>query len=260
MDQARLARLAALLLEHRQEKPEFWVWLHRGVVPTRIEANKFLLASILDYQVPSQRAWESARRLAEDILGNPDDVWRAITSVSLDQWMSHRLEYNLHRFPKAHERVWTIGRRIVQQYDGDARRIWEGQSIDAVLYRLSALQVGEQISRMIAGALLDTGLVEGTGQVKVDVHVRRVLGRAVQGREFHFDESVAVTDLTQRMHPENPWLLDRPLFTLGTTICSARDPVCGTCYLSSECCYAAEASPAPSSRGPVRDAAPGSPS
>ncbi len=237
----RVGNIAVLLLAHREDAPQFWTWLSPGLIPSRKDANKFLLASILDYQIPYQRAWDSARRLSEDILGDPDDIWRAITSVPLEEWTSRRREYSLHRYSKAHERVWTIGKRIVDQYDGDARRIWDGQTVEGTLYRLNGLRVGEQISRMVAGALLDTGLVEGPAQVKADVNVRRVLGRAVQGREYPFDDTVAVTDLTQRMHPENPWQLDRSLFTLGTTVCRAHDPVCYNCYLSSDCRCAAQA-------------------
>lgn len=150
--------------------------------------------------------------------------------------MSKRTEYSLHRFPKGHERVWTIGKRIIQQYKGDARKIWEGQSIDATLYRLNDLGVGEQISRMVVGALIDTGQVQGKGDVKADIHVRRVLGRVFQGHEFSARDSGKVIDLTREMYPENPWLLDRPLYLLGKQICRP-EPQCGSCYLNRECVY-----------------------
>ena len=45
-------------------------------------ANGFLLCSLLDYQIPSPKAWANGDRLVNDILGDPDDVWFAIASVS----------------------------------------------------------------------------------------------------------------------------------------------------------------------------------
>jgi endonuclease III len=229
--------VSVLLLQNRDDNDGFWSWLRREKTPTLREANKFLLGAILDYQIPAEVAWGNARRLSEDILGNPDHLWHKITSVSLSEWMSKRKEYALHRFPKAHERIWTIGKRIVQQYNGDARQIWQGQSIDATLYRLNALGIGEQISRMVAGALYDTGQVQGRGEVKVDIHVRRVLGRVFQGNAFAMQEAGKVTELTYAMHPENPWLLDRPLYSLGKQACRSQEPDCPACYLRQECVY-----------------------
>lgn len=233
----RLQSVAELLLQHRGDDAEFWHWLRRGKTPTLEESNKFLLGAILDYQIPAKTAWDNARRLSEDILGDPERLWHVITSIPRSEWMAKRKEYALHRFPKAHERVWTIGERIVQQYNGDARQVWQGQSIDATLDRLNALGVGKQISRMVAGALFDTGQVRGKGEVKVDIHVRRVLGRVFEGDAFTMQDASRATELTRAMHPENPWLLDRPLYLLGKQICRLREPGCHSCYLWQECVH-----------------------
>ena len=185
----------------------------------------------------AETAWANAKNLAENILGDPDDLWGRITTVSLDQWNSKRKQYSLHRFPKGHERVYTIGKRLVAQYGADARTIWEGQSIDATLHRLNDIGVGQQISRMVVGALIDAGLLHGKGDVKADIHVRRVLGRLLKGSEFTVDEARLAVDTTRRMHPANPWLLDRPLYRLGKSICVASNPRCPDCFMQSACAY-----------------------
>ena len=207
-------RIAQLLLANRDDDTTFWDWLVPRQPLSRKNANKFLLACILDYQVRAETAWANAKKLAENILGDPDDLWGRITTVSLDEWNSKRKQYSLHRFPKGHERVYTIGKRLVAQYGADARTIWEGQSIDATLHRLNDIGVGQQISRMVVGALIDAGLLHGKGDVKADIHVRRVLGRLLKGSEFTGDEARLAVDTTRRMHPANPWLLDRPLYRL----------------------------------------------
>jgi endonuclease III len=224
-----------LLANRTPDDPEFWVWLKPNSRPSLKEANKFFLASILDYQVRAETAWENARRLSEIILRDPDRLWHTIVNIPFTEWKEKRKEYSLHRFPKAHERIWIIGERIVRQYDGDVRGIWEKQTLEGTLYLLNDLGVGEQISRMIIGALLDTGQIEGRGDVKVDIHVRRVLGRVLRGEEFSVEETGRVIEITREMHPANPWLLDRPLFTLGRQICKAKSPQCASCFLQKEC-------------------------
>ncbi len=231
-------KISQLLLKNQPKlEADFWYWLKPNQPPSKKDANKFFLACILDYQIRAEAAWENARRLAEDILKDPDNLWDEITSLPLSDWMSKRKEYKLHRFPKGHERVWSIGERIAQQYEGDARKIWQDKSIDATLYRLNDLGVGEQISRMVVGALNDTGQITGKGDVKVDIHVRRVLGRALRGLEFSLQETGKVKELTRQMHPDNPWLLDRPLYWLGKQICEAGAPKCNSCFLQSVCVY-----------------------
>ncbi len=200
-------------------------------------ANKFFLGSILDYQIPGHVAWENARRLAERILNDPANLWEEITSISRSQWKRKWRQYKLHRFPAAHDRIWRIGKEIVIQYHGDAREIWENQNSEIVLRRLGQLRVGKHLSRMIVGTLIDSGHVQGSGDVKVDRHIRRAFGRLLVGRGFSEHEVDEVTKVTRRMYPSNPWVLDWPLFVLATTVCAIRDPKCVNCEFRTDCSY-----------------------
>jgi len=228
-------RVATLFLDSRKNEDEdFWDWIRKGEIPDKKSANKFFLASILDYQIHAEVAWGNARRLAEEILGDPNDLWECITSNSKSQWISKKKEYSLHRFPKAHERVWRIGNEIVTRYEGDARNIWTSQKISAVLDRLNEMSVGNQISRMIVGALYDTGQISGPGDVKADIHITRVLGRVLVGEILSPDKA---TEITREMNHENPWLLDRPLYLIGKSYCKKSNPKCSECYLKTECSF-----------------------
>jgi endonuclease III len=149
-----------------------------------------------------------------------------------------RNAYKLHRFPSGHKRVWTIGKQIVEKYEGDSRKIWNDNSpSDEILHRVEKLGAGEQISRMIVGALIDTKQIEGRGDVKVDIHVRRVLGRILQAEEFSLKQKDKVIEITREMNPENPWLLDRPLYYLGKGLCTATMAWCTNCFIHSKCKY-----------------------
>jgi hypothetical protein len=235
--QMRQSNIAALLLANRGGGTDWGEFSQPDNKPwSKKAANKFLLCCLLDFQIPSDVAWRNGYRLIEDILNDPDNVWGAITSVSASEWKSKRDEYKLHRFPAGHNRLWRIGRRICDEYAGDARRMWEGKDSPAVLETLWDLDAGDQISRMVVGALRDCGQIKGaTSDVKADVYVCRVLGRAVLGETT--DPETAVK-LARQLHPADPWQLDAQLWYVGKSYCRARDPNCSQCYLASHCAYA----------------------
>lgn len=79
---------------------------------------------------------------------------------------------------------------------------------------------------MILEALLDTKQISSCKlDVKPDVHVCTMLYRLLYGAEkVVTDANVVkeVIDITRQMHPENPWVLDDPLFDKGREICKAK--------------------------------------
>lgn len=195
-------------------------------------ANKFLLGCILDYQMKVRLVWENARRFAEDDLGDPHDLWDEIVGIRGWNTPSVRRRYNLHRFPAAHARVQKIGEEIVDRYGGDARNIWKTRSACAIQKRLERMGVGPQLSRMTAGALHDTKQIVGAGELKADIHVRRVLGRVFNGDLVSAD---AALDIAKEMMPQGSWNLDAQLFRLGKSTCKKTNPACGQCFLRTEC-------------------------
>ena len=199
--------IAALLLANRGEGTDWGEFASLTHKPwSRKLANKFLLCCLLDYQIPSDTAWKNGYRLIEEILGDPEDIWKAITSVPENEWASRRAEYSLHRFPAAHVRLWKIGRRLCERYDGDARRIWLNRGSQSVLETLWDLGAGDQISRMIVGALRDCGEISAeASDVKGDIYVRRVLGRLLTGEIVDGETAV---DSARKLYPADPWQLD----------------------------------------------------
>ncbi len=232
---AHLRKIATLLLNHRQHGA--WMFLQSGRNTTKEDANRFFAGAVLDYQIPSMKAWDNGKRLCDEIAGDASLLWEFISRMTLFEWNAKWREYNLHRFPKAHERLHRIAHIIMVQFNGDPRKIWSQGTIEHTGFLLSAIDVGEQISRMILGALFDSGIIEGKSDVKVDIHVRRVLGRSARGHSFETSETNEVTSLTRQMSPDNPWLLDDQLYSLGQHICTSKKPDCSQCYLSPHCHY-----------------------
>lgn len=110
-------------------------------------------------------------------------------------------------------------------------------------HRLDEVGVRGQIARMILGALMDTGQIDGKkADVKADLHVRRVLGRILFGKKASLTPEEA-TEFTRKMNPENPWALDKHLYGLGVRLgCKAKNPQCSECFMNSLCQYRAETS------------------
>ncbi len=236
----RVARMLLSVPRQEAESKDMWGWIKKGERPSKKDANKFFLACIIDYRMQAELVWKNVREFAEKKLGDPEDLWGFITGFSESDWESKKELYGLHWLKDAHMRAWHIGRDVVARYRGDARAIWEGQSPNEVYKRLQQLGkhgAGDNISNMVIGALLDAGQITGTGDVKADTHVRRVLGRVFRGREFSANQSQEAVQLAREIYPENPWHLDQPLYFLGGGLCDGSAPQCGICYLREECAF-----------------------
>lgn len=228
------------------------------------EANKFLLGARIDYQIGADWAWESAEVLSEVVLGDPDDLWTAMAGMGIDGLKAafngghveegcprcaagHRLRAvpkapyavmrhkMFHRWPdKAAENVWRMMQAVRSRYGGDARRIWDGQPVSAILRRLEDMAFGVEKSYMVVGALLDTGQIKGRGSLKADTNIARVLGRVFTGKGVEPDRVHAIAE---PMEPGNTWIFDRRLFGLGQKVCTPKNPDCAACCLNRECVY-----------------------
>ena len=236
-DTEKAARVRDRLLARRGGSAGIhWRWLSDlgGAWADRKRANKFLLGAVLDYQMRADLVWENARRFAEDDLGDPHNLWETI--LGIPGWDSEALflRYRLHRFPAAHRRVRRIGEAIVRDYGGDSREIWRDQRPAEVRKRLDGMRMGPQISRMVVGALFDTGQISGVGELKADLHVTRVLGRVFAGARVSVVEAHGIAN---RMMPGRSWMVDAPLYLLGKSRCRPTTPDCGRCYLRRDCAY-----------------------
>jgi hypothetical protein len=201
-------------------------------------ANKFLICCLLDWQWDTNVAWRKGEHLVEK-LGGPENVWAQISRSSKQEWDSNYEEYGKpHRFRRGYGRLWGIANGICARYDADARKIWSGKSPFEALIHLWALEAGDQISRMIVGALRDCGQITGdTSDVKADLHLRRVLGRVLDGEEISAADAARVTELTRQLNPTDPWQLDWPLWKIGKQYCRPTNPDCSNCYLKPHCAY-----------------------
>ena len=239
--QYQISAIGQRLFQHAKIKEIFWPGLSdfTGKIPDKKTANIFFLSAILDYQTDADWVWAHTKEFAETTIPDPANLWRWITNHSFEKWREKKKEYGLHRFPQAHERVWKIGKKIIEEYDGDVRNIWMNKKPMEVQAEIFKLVSGGAIPRMIMGALLDTKQIPPCRlDVKPDIHVCTVLARTIFGsfEKLSEDEALEITRI-MAPEPENPWNLDGPLFALGRDICTAKTPDCSSCRLKDICAH-----------------------
>jgi len=209
-------------------------------------ANTFFLGAVMDYQMDANMVWENAEELV-NMLG-ADSLWKTIANMPEDSWLNMRKNDGgyYHRFWRASgqrgiaKRIHRIATNIVHKFNSDVRNVWKGRTADEV-YEVLKNDVKVNLSRsdatinMIVLGLVGAGVVKGSSNVKADMHVKKVLGRAILGGEI--DRDVDAIKLAQHIYPENPGDIDLPLFDIGKRFCKPTQPLCLECPLTSICKY-----------------------
>ncbi len=198
-------------------------------------ANAFLLACLLDYRRRDD-SWAAVSKFLSRYPEFRNDIWRVISETPQQEWKAASKQYNLHWESRPHNRLWPIAVEIVYWFGGDARCIWSDGNAINTLTRLYWIGAGEQISRMIVGALKDCGIVSGKSDPKGDVRVCRVVGRSILGMEIDPTNASKAIRICREIHPTDPWKLDGPHYLLGE-ICRGHTPDCRNCYLREKCAY-----------------------
>jgi uncharacterized HhH-GPD family protein len=114
-----------------------------------------LLAMMLDQQVPLEKAFSSPYELARRLGREPTAV--EIASFDPDKLVEiFSQRPALHRFPRAMAlRAQDLARQLVEEYDGDAARVWTGaESGPELVRRLSKLAGFGGYKAQITTALL----------------------------------------------------------------------------------------------------------
>lgn len=199
-------------------------------------AFAFLIGVVLDEGITAERAWEGPRLLRQR-LGHLDP-WRMQYELEeLRQAFAQRPM--LHRYreimPAA---VADAARRVCEEYDGDASRIWaDGQSAAEVEHRLLRFKrIGPKKSAMAVELLIShfgaqfTDL-EGTN-VAYDIHIRRVFLRTGL---VDLDDIGLITNVARKLNPDRPGYIDLPTWSIGRQWCRPTLPQCEECPLTQVC-------------------------
>ena len=204
--------------------------------------HAFVIACIMDRQIPADKAWLIPYRLSQRIGSFDFLILRKLSDGEVRNHMKGPPP--LHRFPEEMSKnLFVAIQLIATEYDGDASAIWAGcPSSAGLVYRFLQFRgVGPKIATMAANTLIRDFKVPVSDHISIDispdVHVRRVFQRLGLISKRASPEQVIYR--ARELNPEFPGLLDFPVFQIGRTWCGAKKPRCSACFMEDICLTAA---------------------
>ena len=198
--------------------------------------HAFVLASLMDRQIPAERAWILPLRIKK-IVGNFEI--KHLDEISLEEYTKIFDKFTLHRYNETMAKVFYLGvHRIIEQYNGNASNIWNGNpSSQVVVNRFRKFYgCGQKISTMATNILARDLFVPFSDykaiDVSADVHVVRVMKR--MGLIEKEERSPAI-EKAKKMNPEYPGVFDHSCWEIGRKYCHASNPDCSNCIVKGEC-------------------------
>jgi len=200
--------------------------------------HAFVLASVMDRQIKAERAWLIPYRFMEKLGSFSMKTLLEQSESDIQRLMSE--PEALHRFVDImSDCFFKAVRRIADQYESDASRIWQGRPSSAtVVYRFLEFDgVGPKIATMDANILAREFKIDFADHysidISADVHVRRVFGRlGLTPQDATVDQLIF---RARGLHPEFPGLMDFPAWEIGRNWCRPKKTECSGCYMNDLC-------------------------
>ncbi len=209
--------------------------------------HAFVIACIMDRQMPAERAWSIPFRLAEKVGDFAFSTLRSLTAAEIAMLMTE--PEPLHRYPEEMSKnLHSAIRRIEAEYSGNAAAVWSGSpsSAEVVARYLEFRGVGPKIANMAVNILVRDFKVPLSDKysidVSADVHVCRVFHRL--GLTDRGADREVVVYRARALSPEFPGLLDLPCWEIGRYWCRPEAPKCSECYMQEVCPSALDTSAA----------------
>ncbi|MBF0186049.1 MAG: iron-sulfur cluster loop [Magnetococcales bacterium] len=200
--------------------------------------HAYVLACIMDRQIPAERAWIIPYRISEKIGGFQFPKIHALTQEQIRSLMAE--PDPLHRFvDEMSLNFYEAVSLIADRYAGSAANIWADKPSSAELvYRFLEFRgVGQKIGTMAANILARDFKVPLKDyysiDISVDIQVRRVFERLELVEPASSVERIIYR--ARSLHPEFPGLLDFPTWEVGRNWCRPSSPNCAGCYLQRAC-------------------------
>lgn len=222
-------------------------WSGERKLRSHKRANEWFLGVMLDQGIKWETAWNNGLAVASHF-GNerdPGRVWqrmakltpreaRAFCRTGLDGKAVHRFSNRMA------DNFRAAAKEMIEKYDSDPRRIWRANAdVWTVKARLIEFRgIGEQLARMAVmilardGQLGDQDVMRDL-DVKVDVHVRRVMARTGLTRQ-----GATISEITEaaRKHAGRSLAeFDSGAWKVGHDWCGKSKPRCGDCPLTKAC-------------------------
>jgi len=199
--------------------------------------HAFVLACIMDRQIPAERAWKIPYLISIEIGGFE---FEKLVSLSEEYLTKLFLEKKLHRFNKDMAKNFYLGiQRISKEYDKDASNIWKNKPKSATVVRrfLEFNGMGIKIATMITNILARDFKIPMEDYICIDispdVHVKRVFKRIGFISENSNNDELLYS--AKELNPEFPGIFDFSCWEIGRKWCHPKNPECEKCYLNKYC-------------------------
>lgn len=201
--------------------------------------HAFVLGSVMDRQIPAEKAWSIPYHIAEEV---GDFQFSTLQKLKMRRVKEIFNEKGLHRFKnKMAENFYHAVQRIYENYDRDASEIWKGKPRSSTVVRrfLEFKGVGLKIATMATNILVrDFDIpIEPRASIDIspDVYTKRVFKRLGLISEKPSDMELIYRG--RELNREYPGIFDLPAWRIGKEFCSPRDPNCEECDLNRFCTF-----------------------
>ncbi len=204
----------------------------------RADPFAFLMAASIDRGARAESVWVLPWQLHKKLDEFSPEKLRRMTHIQLEGIL--RQLPKKPRFPnQAARTIVSLANLVSQVFQGDARRVWDGNPVLQVLDYLQRIYgVGPGIAHMTIRILIDEEQYQPSPDdlrlidIKPDVHVVRVFYRS--GLITRSNGQLSI-EAARKLHPEFPGKLDWSAWEIGRKHCHESGPNCPTCPLDNAC-------------------------
>jgi endonuclease-3 len=235
------------------ESYEWLKWSDKRKRFSEKRANIFIVSLLLDQGQRVEYVEEKSEYLVNNFFKKGKNWWKNILREHYKTVAricktgfnggSFALNYQTNKFPK-----WlrSAAKKIVDDYDGDVRNIWNNIKDPQIIYdRLKEFDgIGDALAKMgqfilvrqygLAGGISSRALMS----VKPDIHVRRVVYRTGIAKS---EKTNVVVETFENLDLKSPADIDAALWEVGRKYCKPRNPKCDeesdSCPLNEVCSF-----------------------
>jgi endonuclease-3 len=200
--------------------------------------HAFVLACVMDRQIKAERAWLIPYKFSQEIGGFE---FSKLSQLDSERINSFFISNSGHRFKaKMADNFYHAIRDIGEQYQGNAANLWSNTPKSGTVVRrfLRFKGVGIKIATMAANILFRDFKIPMADKncidISPDVQVKRVFSRlGLIGKDSKSEAELIYC--ARELNPEYPGVFDFHAWEIGEKWCRPNNPLCGSCYLESQC-------------------------
>jgi endonuclease III len=250
------------------EKDPDYSWVKWSKIRRRFtekSANAFFMGVMLDQGQTAERAWDGGEHMVDNFFKKKRNFWKSVSTTHFAtvkkicqtgyDGTSYASVFCFKKFPN---RLRNASEKILIDYDGDPRNIWNvtSKNVKEIYNRLVEFDgIGDALAKMAQFILVrNYGVAGGIDNrsnmsVKPDELVRRVLFRTGISPSNKIPDSI---NAIKSLRLPSPADFDAAAWTIGREYCLKTNPECHSCPILRSCQYGKKITMTSNRRKPIR--------